>query len=512
MKKIAVLALVAGMLMGGTTAAQAVDFKARGEWIFAFGGANSSFVKNPGSQKSGVGGQDVFDARQRLRLKLEAVASESLSGTVYFEMGDTKWGKAGGGALGADGTIVEVKHAYIDWIVPQTELSLRMGLQSMDFPNAAGGSAIFSDDVAGIAANYKINDNLGITFAWGRLYNDNYPNATVASLNNDPQNFLDNQDMFMLSVPVTLDGFKITPFAVYMATGKNNQTTLHDDSWPSPSSGNAKQGLSTAGWNSGNLNNRAPAYSNTWWVGLPMAITMWDPWNIELDLNYGVSEGFGRYDIDTAARGTRRASSKREGWLAKGLVEYKLDFGTPGLFAWYGSGDQGVSNGSGRMPHVSPWGQFTGFMGDNRYGWGAGGGGSRNGSFEVGSVYSGTWGIGAHLKDMSFIESLTHTFRVAYWGGTNSPSMTKYMSNAGGMHSKGWDQIDDSVVYLTTRDHLIEFNLENTWQIYDNFEATVDLGYIVNGIDKSQWSKYGNEAEWQKSDAWKAQVIFKYSF
>lgn len=511
MKKIAVLALLAGLILGGTQAAQAVDFKASGRWIFGFGGADSSFVKNPGTKKSQTGNLDTFDARQMMRLRLEAVASESLSGVVHFEVGNQKWGTAGqGAALGTDGMVVKVKHAYLDWVVPQTNLKLRMGLQAMDFPNAAGGSAIFSDDVAGIVANYRINENVGITALWGRLYNDNF--VAGDSGFTGPSNSLDNQDMFLLSVPVTLDGFKVTPFALVAATGKNTLPTLYNIGTANGINVYPAQGLSTAGFNTATLNTKNHTYSTAWWVGLPIAITAWDPWNVELDFNYGVSEGFGRYDAFTADRGVRRASSKREGWLAKGLVEYKLDFGTPGIFGWYGSGDQGVGNGSGRMPHISPWGSFTSFMGDNKYAWSMGGGSTRNSGFEIGSVYSGTWGVGAHIKDMSFIESLTHTLRVAYWGGTNSPSMTKYMTSASGVHSKGWDQIDDSVMYLTTKDHLVEFNLDSTWKIYDNLEATVELAYIINGIDRDQWAKYGNGASWQKADAWKAGVIVCYQF
>ena len=76
----------------------------------------------------------MCEARQRVRLELEAVASESLSGTVYFEIGDSVWGASnslygGGGALGADGSIVELKRAYIDWMVPNTDLKLRLGIQ-----------------------------------------------------------------------------------------------------------------------------------------------------------------------------------------------------------------------------------------------------------------------------------------------------------------------------------------------------------------------------------------------
>ena len=43
-----------------------------------------------------------------------------------------------------------------------------MGIQGMALPNTAGGSAILDADVAGIAANYKINDNIGITALWAR--------------------------------------------------------------------------------------------------------------------------------------------------------------------------------------------------------------------------------------------------------------------------------------------------------------------------------------------------------
>ena len=74
--------------------------------------------------------EDEFNAMQRVRLQLDAVASESLSGTVFFEIGGQSWGNASnGGALGADGNnVVKVKNAYIDWMVPDTDLKFRMGI------------------------------------------------------------------------------------------------------------------------------------------------------------------------------------------------------------------------------------------------------------------------------------------------------------------------------------------------------------------------------------------------
>ena len=512
MKKLYTLLLACGLFMGAGGQAEAVEFKVRGDWMFGFSAIDSSFVKNPGTKKSGAGGQDVFDARQRVRLRLEAVASETLSGVVYFEIGDTNWGRASkGGALGADGTIVEIKHAYLDWLVPSTELKLRMGLQYIEFPNAAGGSSLFADDAAGITASYRFNDNVSLTAVWGRLYNDNHVSGQYGY--DDTSNYLDNMDMGMLSLPVTMDGWKITPFVAASFTGKNAMGGITNGYLGNSSNLYPKAGLTTAGFNTASLNKGGSAYSSAFWFGLPVVVTALEPWRFEFDFNYGYSEGFGRYNAYTADGGFRRADSRREGWLVKGLVEYKMDWGTPGIFGWYGSGDQGVGDGSGRMPSLDGWGTFTSFMGDNAYAWGMGSAGSRNSGYEIGSVYMGTWGIGAHIKDMSFVENLRHTFRIAYWRGTNAPEMTRYVRGSwDSSHSKGWDQIDESVIYLTTQDWLLEFNLDTTWKIYDNLEAMLELGYIVNGIDRDQWRKYGNGGNWQKADAYKAGVIFKYSF
>lgn len=128
MKRIATLLLAAGLVFGVATGASAIDFKAKGQWIMSFDyGQNGGFTGGNGmtgfNGKSGgrYANEDEFEAKQRIRLQLDAVASEALSGTVFFEMGDTTWGSNNsGGALGADGRIVEVKNAYIDWIVPQT--------------------------------------------------------------------------------------------------------------------------------------------------------------------------------------------------------------------------------------------------------------------------------------------------------------------------------------------------------------------------------------------------------
>lgn len=513
MKRIMTLVLAAGLVFGAATGASAVDFNAKGQWIFGFGAADAKFMQKDrnGKKKS----SDIFQAAQRVRLQIDAVASESLSGTVFFEIGDQRWGEAAkGAALGADGTVVEVRRAYIDWVVPQTDLKFRMGLQGVTLPNVAGGSSIMDDDVAGITASYKFNDNVGLTALWMRPYNDNWTNKdkdgnTISSTN--PANFLDNVDLFALMLPVTMDGWKVTPWVMYGAAGKNSLDAMENLGVSAPNAYNGFLPFNYVDNGMGSLR-RNKAYSDMFFAGLPIGITALDPFNFELDLNYGSSTGFGRYDTSNQKNGDIvRGDSKREGWLIKGLAEYKMEWMTPGIFAWYGSGDDGnVKNGSERMPSLSACGNFTSFMGDDpKYGWG-----TRPGTdYDLMLNYAGTWGVGLQLKDITFLEDLKHTFRVAYWGGTNAVGAVKYAYDA----QSSFDQVGNNQgFYLTTNDYLIEFNLDSTYQIYENLEMAVMLGYIVNGVDKGTWKRSYqtgiNDAPFSKGDGYKAEVFFSYSF
>lgn len=116
MKRLSLLLLTASLLLSAAAPAVAVDFKARGQWLMNFDyGQHGAFTGGSGSCGYGAYREDNFEARQRLRLQLDAVASETLSGTLALEIGDQLWGRgADGAAMGADGTVVEVKHAYLD--------------------------------------------------------------------------------------------------------------------------------------------------------------------------------------------------------------------------------------------------------------------------------------------------------------------------------------------------------------------------------------------------------------
>ena len=513
MKRIVTLMLAAGLVFGAASGASAIDFNMKGQWLFGFGYVDTPLVKKSGGKNTAAASSDKFAAMQRLRLQIDAVASESLSGTVMFEIGDTTWGNArSGGALGADQTIVELMRAYIDWIVPNTDLKFRMGIQNVAFPSTVGGSAVMDENAAAITASYRFNDSVALTALWMRPYNDNFPGVNTSNYY-EPASYMDNVDVFLLSLPVTAGGFQITPWVSMAFAGSNY---IDGIAWDKVSP-NVTHGVNGGSFWAGTMPYPAPGrntfnkidndYSTMFWAGLPIAYKGLDPWNFELDLNYGYSQGFGTYGVVDQRNGViKRGDMKREGWMARGLVEYKMDWGTPGLFAWYASGDDGdIKNGSERMPTIAPCGNVTSFMGDGaERGWSVFTNGWANPGYDIMLSYSGTWGLGLQIRDLTFVEDLKHTVRVTYWGGTNSPDMIKYIGNDAYRGGEG--------LYLTTNDGLVEVNVDSTYKIYENLTATLELGYIANVVDTSTWNRSFKSEKLERGDAIKAALIFNYSF
>ena len=509
MKKLMTLALAAAMMMGVATGANAIDFKAKGQWIMSFDyGMHGNFGESKAKNNSGFGKhEDEFEARQRVRLQLDAVASEALSGTVFFEMGDQIWGQdSTGGALGADGRVVELKRAYIDWMVPQTDLKVRMGIQGLALPSfTTNASQIFDDDVAAVSLNYQFNENVGLTAFWARPYNDNagYKSSDAGPTKWD--NYMDNMDMFAVLLPLTFDGVKVTPWVMYAAMGPGMfDFKRNPDGVPTglASFGNA-WGRASAGMISGfKGTDWNDSYGNAFWAGVTGEVTYWDPFRIAWDVNYGSAS----YEDQ---------KMNREGWLASLLLEYKLDWATPGIYGWYGSGDDSnPKNGSERMPVVSANGNngFSNFaFNGNPYI-------AREGV--LGTTMVGTWGIGARLKDVSFVEDLKHTLRVNFMGGTNAPKMAKYVSHNSFKDSASVTQYGTSYdpMYLTTDDYALEIGLTNTYKMYDNFTVMLDASYLALWLDdsRSTWGK-NPMANFAKGgdgvyDAWNVNLSFVYSF
>lgn len=507
MKKLATLLIAAGLVFGASTGASAIDFKASGQWLMSFDlGKNGKFTGGNGITGYGKGGEDQFEASQRVRLQLDAVASEALSGTLYFEIGKTFWGQAReGGALGADGKTIKVRRAYIDWMPPETDLKIRMGLIGLGLPNyTMGKSQVFEDDVAAITASYQFNENVGLTAFWARPYNDKYGGDATGRRTH----YMDNVDIGGLILPLTFDGFKVTPYFLMAGIGPNSFSNLDNGTYTSINQTRAGMfpAWGVVGSDGRTINDvKNTQYGTAWWAGLGIAVDYWDPFYVALDF---------------AAGGVSYESSRmnRAGWGVSLLAEYKLDWGVPGLVAWYYSGDNAdIGNGSERLPYVSLG------NGDNKFSRFAFDGNpyiAREGV--IGNSMAGTWGVGLRVRDFSFLEDLKHTFRINYIGGTNSPKLLKKLRRAGyDIAANDGPGVGLDSMYLTRMDSALEFGFNTEYKMYENFTIAFDASYIALWLNdgRTTWKGSpmngyggGNHASRDVRDAWNLNVTFAYEF
>ena len=507
MKRITTLLLAAMFSMSCMVAAQAesnIDVKVKGQWDFSFGLVyNSGFDKN-GDRGGTHRNDDNFLAMQRIRTQVNFIVSENLQAVLQFEIGDLNWGRGGseglqssgrasGAQLGADGVNIETKHAYLDWMVPETGLHIRMGLQPLTLPCLARiGSTVFDDDVAAVVASYAFNDMFALTAFWARPYdyfrNDGNAAGFIRSMD-------DEVDMFGLIAPISLDGATITPWMVYASVGAGSGM------YGGPNFG----GVAGATAQLGNTSS-APA----WWLGLVTEVDMFDPLTFGVEFIYGY---LGRNTINDWSSATTpvhlgSGEFSTRGWYLAANLDYKLSWGTPGIFGWYASGDDaddffGSKARGGRLPSVmgAPW--YSTFGSD-------GGVGISPDERFLDLSNTGTWALGVQIADMSFIEDLSHTIRFIYYNGTNDRKMVTRPRLAGGDPQDISDTLGglgNSATYLTTKDHAYEVNFDHRYQIYENLAAILELGYIKIDRSSSVWGR-----DFQNDASWKAALNFQFTF
>lgn len=485
-KLLSILAVLCAVL-GSANAAIAADIKASGFFDFGFGlYGGTNFTKHDNEEN--------FDAGQYFRTQLEIDASESLKGVAIFEVGVTYWGNGGGatwgsggngagrgagGAMGADGVSVEIMDLYIDWLVPNTDALVRMGIQYFNLPNAVwrgdymNGNVVVADDAPGIVIEYPFNENIGATVGWFRPW-DPYVNGGFNSNSNLTSYYnSDEIDAFFLTLPINMqDSFNITPYFMYASIGEVD--TDLDANGLHTNTGTISHYLSSNGSLGGN--------GNAWWSGLAFTLNHFSPFNAYLDLIYG---SYSASDVGPYY-GTNNSDPDRYGWVAIGKLEYKLDYFTPNIFGWYGSGTDSFENDGldGMMPSFSP------FFGMTSFGFASDRHDTLTRQGIVGYDPFGKWGIGGGLDDIKVIDDLTSYFRVLYMRGTNDTN---------GLDTAFWDYgiFDEG-------DQMVEVDLDSVYNIYENLELHVELGYINIQLD--------NEPDGFEENAWKAYTGFRYYF
>ncbi|MDR2726506.1 MAG: outer membrane homotrimeric porin, partial [Deltaproteobacteria bacterium] len=400
---------------GGTTAAQAIDFKPSGG--FEFAGTWGNVTGDKGTPHSGLqggtGSSKNHSFGQRFRLYLDVVASESLRGFFGFE-NNVQWGKnsqvagnglvgrASGGGIGTRGTDFEILWAYVDWIPPHTDLRIRMGLQPAANPGfvQGGSNVVGAEHMAGITTSYQFTPNVGSVLAWYRPYADNL-GYTASNGNATANRTFSDVDAFLLAIPLSFDGVKVTPWGMYAAVGRDAHAGYSgraQGDWPGytvPVWFSKATTLAALGVPAGATVSTSDGQGSAWWLGLTDELTLWNPFRLAWDFNYG-SADLGKVTVN----GNKTAmKAKRQGWLLNVLAEYKLDFMTPGLAFWYTSGDgRNWEKGSKMMPAVRPTNKMTSF-GFDTTSW-------IFPAAAIGQGIQGTWGIMAQLKDLTFVQDL----------------------------------------------------------------------------------------------------------
>lgn len=491
MKRLITLLLAAGLVCSSMSVASAADVKVKGMWDFNFEYGETSFSKNSG--------EDRFKAKQRLRTQIDIVASESLRGVLAFEIGDTNWGTGSEGAsLGTDGRVVEVRYSYVDWTIPETDVRVRMGLQPFILPGFVAGSAILDADGAGISIAYNFDDTIGANLFWLRAENDNNEWRTRYD---DNQN--NAMDFVGLAVPVKFEGVKVTPWGMYGFVGNRS---LSGDAGGDIN--DVRVGMMPV-LPGGFTVVDSDFYTNkpkgkAWWAGITGEVLTFNPFRLAIDYNYGSVDLGSTYDFGpyNDAPYNHDIELKRRGWLVSGIAEYKLDFITPGLLMWYGSGDNSNPyDGSERMPTIDP--SWTG----SSFGFDGGYGIARD--TLIGTSPVGTWGAALRLKDISFIENLNHTLQVGYYRGTNNKDMPK---NAGMRnYHVSFGNTGDIVgsTYLTKKDGAWEADFNTEYQIYKDLTMVLELGYIHLSLNNDVWGSVIDET---KENAYKVGLNMRYAF
>ena len=503
MKKLLILALVASFVLGAAITAKAdTEVKISGRMDFAIGWMDNYDF---GDRLNDVS-EDGFVTRERVRTQFEFIANENVRGVLQFEIGESAFGNPNARFdLSGDGVNVETKHAYLQFNIPNTDLLVSIGLQALTVPGV-WGSQVFDDDVAALVMSYPINDMFTVVAFWARPYDlnsdtDNTQNGTSLRT---VQNEWDEYDLFGLLVPITVKGvLNVTPYFLYGTLGCD---VVGSVAGGTISGRNEAQGLLSLGPLTNQFNAARDLFDSenleTWWAGMNFKLTYFDPFTFAFDVIYGDV-----WDNDEILQ--------REGWFFAAEAAYKMDFMTIALGGWYGTGEDGdPTNGSERFPTARPSFKPTsmGFDGSSLLGTGSFSELMSQGYGDNG----GTWGLVLALRNISFIDDLTHTLRVAYYQGTNSPGCLHDDSAAFGPYVN-YAYGNMNMIMLTSKDFAWEINFDHKYQIYENLAAYCEMGMVDITRSKKPWTDrtnriWDNTYNWAAAKEWKTDTAWKLAF
>ena len=469
MKRFALVALVAALLFGVASSASATELKVRGN-IDVYGMWSSNLVDYNSDASDG----DNYMTTQRMRTYFDYVANENLKAVLGLEM-DNVWGDNTdniGGDWGTDGKgNIEVRHAYLDFTVPDTTVNVQAGLQYVALPSVFG-NPVFDDEAAAITVSAQINDMFGVAVGYSRGVDLDYNTQSAAGIDND------DTDMAFLAVPVTLDGFSVTPYFAYGWMGKNTDAATATtigllEDYETVDEAAADEDLNGDGDKTDVVDVDVP-YAATytvkdmtddttlWVAGFNAELTMFDPLTFAADFIYGQSD----WEFDNEAVDS-------DGWYAALAASYKFDMLTATLFSTYFTGLDDDDDDLGKLPQLSEGWGLTPYIGGVR---------AFSTSYDTFSgIDNACWVSGLKLTKITFIDKLSHDLTLAYAAGTSD---------------------EDAGATFDEEDSAWEVYMVNKYMIYENLAAINELGFFAPDFDDSD----------DEDNSYFATVGFQYKF
>ena len=484
MKRLVTLTMLLAMILGCLGAAQAAtEVKMSGDYrVHANVWSQYQFTN---WNYNGTQAAEAFNVWERFRVRTDFVANESLKFRLGIKIADLVWGN---NTFTVDNPAVSilVYQAYLQFKWPNTQIRFTLGMQGMDLPLSAGwldANPVLGGThaAAGIVEIPVAGEAFGVQLGYVRPMDSNPqfdPTTTQKA---------DELDLFFLTLPIALDGFKATPWAMIGNAGRDGKYT----SVYVGNGGYTNETLSTNLFSASKvsgLSSLKNAQNLYWWAGTTLSITAADPFKFYGDIIYGTGNE------------SDRKANRRGGLFFDVAAEYTgFNMFTPQLTFWYSTGEDGsTSNGSERMPViVNYWGPSNSFLfyGDQQY---------NNGNMAVNAV--GSMGVAASLNDISFVKDLTHRLTVSYARGTNTPKglrMANAINGVGNYVQIGRD--------LTTQESIWAVNFDHQYNIYENLAAIVETGWAHGDFQTSVWGhRFTNQT--RNGDAWKVSFGFKYKF
>jgi hypothetical protein len=520
MRRVLLLASALMLFLGMTVGARAdgVDVKVKGEWDFSFGWTGNYGFGNSVHGDAFETGDDPSYAQQRIRTQIDFIISENLSAVYGLQVGALTWGRGrnddgpvySGGQMDADYANVATHLAYLDWLIPSTDIQVRMGIQGVALPSTPMGSPVLDSQVAGVAISTPLTDRIGLTAMWLRPY-DAYAGDRGGA---DPR--FDEMDIFGLVLPVDIEdiGVKVTPWFLYSVVGAGSG--YYDYLFGGSHENTVGVDYDDAGGNTIDASSARGSRTSVFWIGTHLEFSLLDPLVFNVEAIYGKLRqtevaGLGGADADLWNAGGLPSNYRlgTSGWFIGATLDYTLEIGedfsmTPGIFGWWASGDSASALETGKLGRLPTLSQNNAGFAPTTFG--------TAGTFSIGRDTAvtgtglGTWGIGIQLADISFIEDLSHTLRFAYYKGTNSSE---------GVRDLGGSSVflyGSDALYLTDKDHVFEVNFDHSYAIYENLTAVLELGWLHLSADEDTWRNDARPNAKSGQNAWKAQLAFQFSF